>query len=99
MLSADHMTRTHAAVDGGASLPVSPLSSAERVLDLVFAINPAVRPILLGGDHSCAWPAVAALSRARKDRWAIVQIDAHTDLLEERLGIKYCFATWSFHAN
>ena len=24
---------------------------------------------------------------------------AHTDLLAERLGIKYCFATWSYHAN
>jgi agmatinase len=28
-----------------------------------------------------------------------VQPDAHTDLLSERLGIKYCFATWSYHAN
>ena len=28
-----------------------------------------------------------------------MQIDAHTDLLEERLGVKYCFATWAYHAN
>jgi len=28
-----------------------------------------------------------------------VQSDAHTDLLSERLGVRYCFATWSFHAN
>jgi agmatinase len=75
------------------------LSIAERALDLVLAINPNVAPIVLGGDHSTAWPAVAALARARKDRWGIVQPDAHTDLLEERLGIKYCFATWSWHAN
>ena len=80
-------------------LPVSPLSIAERALDLVFAINPGIAPIVLGGDHSTAWPVAAALSRARKDRWGIVQPDAHTDLLEERLGIKYCFATWSFYAN
>ena len=26
-------------------------------------------------------------------------MDAHTDLLQERLGIKICFATWSYHAN
>ena len=39
------------------------------------------------------------MARARRDRWAIVQPDAHTDLLEHRLGVKYCFATWSFHAN
>ena len=82
-----------------AALPVSPLSIAERALDLVFAINPGIAPIVLGGDHSTAWPVAAALSRARKDRWGIVQPDAHTDLLETRLGIKYCFATWSWHAN
>ncbi len=82
-----------------AALPVSPLSIAERALDLVFALNPRIAPIVLGGDHSTAWPVAAALSRARKDRWGIVQPDAHTDLLEHRLGIKYCFATWSWHAN
>ncbi len=79
-------------------LPVSPLSIEERALDLVFQLNPNVVPLVLGGDHSTAWPVAAALSRARKG-WGIVQPDAHTDLLEERLGIKYCFATWSFHAN
>jgi agmatinase len=81
------------------TLPVSPLSIAERVLDLVFRINPAVAPVALGGDHSTAWPVVAALSRVKRSPWGIVQVDAHTDLLEERLGIKYCFGTWSFHAN
>ncbi len=84
-------------VDAG--LPVSPLSITERVLDLVLAQNPAIAPFVIGGDHSNAWPVVSALSRARKDRWAIVQPDAHTDLLEHRLGVKYCFATWSYHAN
>src|SRR4030095_12857950 len=29
----------------------------------------------------------------------IVQPDAHTDLLPERLGVRFCFATWAFHAN
>jgi agmatinase len=80
-------------------LPCSPLSIAERVLDLVLAANPSVIPVVIGGDHSNAWPVVAALHRARKDRWGIVQPDAHTDLLEERLGVRYCFATWSWHAN
>ncbi|MFT3764358.1 MAG: arginase family protein [Minicystis sp.] len=54
---------------------------------------------MLGGDHSTAWPAAAALARARAAPWGIVQSDAHTDLLAERLGITYCFATWSYHAN
>jgi len=81
------------------AMPVSPLSIAERVFDLVLAMNPKVAPFVIGGDHSTAWPIAAALARARQDRWGIVQIDAHTDLLAERLGIKYCFATWSYHAN
>ena len=85
--------------DEAERLPVSPLSIAERALDLALAINPAAKVFVIGGDHSCAWPAVSALSRARHDRWSIVQPDAHTDLLAERLGVKYCFATWSYHAN
>lgn len=92
------------APDLAAALPVSPLSMLERALDLIFAINPAVVPIVLGGDHSCAWPVTASLHRAHAragdgSRWGIVQMDAHTDLLEERLGVRYCFATWSFHAS
>ena len=82
-----------------AALPVAPLSIAERALDLVFALNPRAAPLVLGGDHSTAWPVAAALSRARREPWAIVQSDAHTDLLPDRLGITYCFATWSYHAN
>jgi arginase family enzyme len=84
-----------------AALPVSPLSIAERALDLVLSLNPRVAPVLLGGDHSAAWPAAASLARSRSpgEPWGIVQIDAHTDLLSERLGIKYCFGTWSYHAN
>jgi arginase family enzyme len=82
------------------ALPVSPLSIAERALDLIFTLNPRIAPLVLGGDHSTAWPVVASLSRARPaGTWGIVQSDAHTDLLSERLGIRYCFATWSYHAN
>jgi arginase family enzyme len=105
MLAAGQKEATRAALypsvplDVRRTLPVSPLSIAERALDLVFTLNPTIAPVVLGGDHSTAWPVASALSRARKDRWGIVQPDAHTDLLEERLGIKYCFATWSWHAN
>ncbi len=101
MLSAAQAEATRRALYPGtdAPLPVSPLSIAERAFDLVLAQNPRIAPFVIGGDHSTAWPAVAALARARTDRWAIVQPDAHTDLLEHRLGVKYCFATWSYHAN
>ena len=82
-----------------ADLPVAPLSIAERVVDRLLEINPALRILVLGGDHSVSWPIVAAVARHRNQPWAIVHPDAHTDLLPERLGVKYCFATWAFHAN
>ena len=82
-----------------AQLPVSPLSVEAHVLDCVLTINPRIVPIVLGGDHSVAWPVSEMLAKHRRDRWGIVQPDAHTDLLAERLGIKYCYATWSYHAN
>ncbi|HEY1958711.1 MAG TPA: arginase family protein [Polyangiaceae bacterium] len=81
------------------ALPVSPLSKTARALDAIFAIAPKAKPFVLGGDHSCAWPVTDALHRARREPFGIVQIDAHTDLLAERLGVRYCFATWSYHAN
>ena len=80
------------------SLPVSPLSIAERALKLALQINPHIKPLMLGGDHSTAWPMVKAMHEAGR-RFCIVQLDAHTDLLRERLGVKICFATWSYHAN
>lgn len=80
-------------------LPAAPLSIAERVVTLCLALNPALKFMLLGGDHSVAWPMVAALAAHRARPFVIVHPDAHTDLLPERLGVKYCFATWAYHAN
>ena len=82
-----------------AALPVAPLSVAERILDRVFDVNPGAKLLVLGGDHSVAWPVVSALKRRRAPQLGIVQPDAHTDLLPERLGVRFCFATWAYHAN
>ncbi len=104
MLSEEQKAATRAAIYLGvpeperAHLPVSPLSMAERAAEILLRLSPGARLLVLGGDHSCAWPAVKALAAARP-RLGIVQIDAHTDLLEERLGVRYCFGTWSYHAN
>jgi len=99
MLTQEQLSATRAALYPGVTepLPVSPLSIAERAWELILQLNPDVKPFALGGDHSTALPGVMAL--ARRKQIAVVQPDAHTDLLERRLGIKYCFATWSFHAN
>ncbi|HXI60155.1 MAG TPA: arginase family protein [Polyangia bacterium] len=103
MLDAGQVQATRAAIYDGdpraARLPVAPLSIAEAVVDRILRINPGVRLLMLGGDHSVAWPVVAALARHVREPWAIVHLDAHTDLLPQRLGIKICFATWAYHAN
>jgi agmatinase len=104
MLSEEQKEATRAALypsvnpSDRATLPVSPLSIAERVLTRIVAANPATGVVALGGDHSAAWPVVKALAPCRPGL-AVVQLDAHTDLLPERLGVRYCFGTWSYHAN
>jgi agmatinase len=89
----------------GSELPVSPLDICHLTLSQ-FAQEErkyALTPIVIGGDHSVGWPAFkAAFERwesSGKARLGLLHFDAHTDLLSERLGVKYCFATWAWHAN
>jgi arginase family enzyme len=86
-----------------AALPVSPLDICARALAHVRALNPDIVPVVIGGDHSVGWPAFSACfehaERERGRRLGLLHFDAHTDLLAERLGVRYCFATWAYHAN
>lgn len=79
-------------------LPVSPLSIAESALAAVYKKFPDARIFGLGGDHSTSYPLVKTWLQCRKDlkKAGIVHFDAHTDLLDRRLGIDFCFATWTF---
>jgi agmatinase len=81
------------------SLPVSPLSIAERALGDIYRRYPDARILGLGGDHSTSYPLVLKWleSRPDKKKVALLHFDAHTDLLEKRLGIDLCFGTWTFH--
>jgi guanidinobutyrase len=103
MLSDEQLRRTRAALCGpqaaSSDWPVAPLSIAERVVGELLRARPGLRIFMLGGDHSVAWPVVAAIGRRTTEPWAIVHADAHTDLLPERLGVRICFATWAYHAN
>lgn len=105
MLSATQLEATRRAIFPGlepgerGQLPVSPLSIAQHVVRRCLELNPDLKFMLLGGDHSVAWPLIAALAAHRARPFAILHPDAHTDLLPERLGVKYCFATWAYHAN
>jgi len=84
--------------DAHAPWPVAPLDIARAALDACAQLAPLAVPIVLGGDHSVAWPAFAA-AHARCPTLGLLHFDAHTDLLEHRLGVRYCFATWAYHAN
>jgi agmatinase len=82
------------------NLPVSAHSILERVLECIHLINPAAKVLLLGGDHSISQIPVEVLSRHHNaGTLGIVQLDAHTDLLEERDGLPISYATWAWHAN
>lgn len=88
--------------DSKADLPVAPLDQCELALDCLRELNPDIVPVVIGGDHSVGWPAFRACQRwaERSDRRiGLLHFDAHTDLLKERLGVRYCFATWAYHAN
>lgn len=89
--------------DPAVELPVAPLDLCARALRELWARHPSVVPVVVGGDHSVGWPAFHAAfthhEQRRGRRLGLLHFDAHTDLLEHRLGIKYCFATWAWHAN
>ncbi|MHA7840379.1 MAG: arginase family protein [Gammaproteobacteria bacterium] len=77
--------------------PVSPLSIAEHVCTVLYDHLPQARLLTLGGDHSVSYPLVCALLKAQNSkRIALVQWDAHTDIMAHRLGIPICFGSWVY---
>lgn len=80
------------------SWPVSPLSLAEAATALLNHDFPTVKVFGLGGDHSTSLPLVRSWAQARRGKkLGLLHFDAHTDLLEKRLGIDFCFGTWTYH--
>ena len=81
------------------SYPVAPLSLLKSALIQGFRDNPEeFRPFVVGGDHSTSWAVSEALFSARKMKGlGVLHFDAHTDLMESRYGVDYCFATWAAH--
>ena len=79
-------------------LPVSPLSMAEKCLHEIYKKHPGARIFGLGGDHSVSYPLVKTwlASRKKLSQAALLHFDAHTDLLDRRLGIDLCFGTWTY---
>ncbi len=84
--------------DKNISLPVSPLSIAYDFAANFHRHFPTKNIFMIGGDHSVSYPMVRAYLEAKKiqnKKVAVIHFDAHTDLLEERMGIDICFGTWA----
>lgn len=81
--------------DKDQKLPVSPLSICEFVAEDFFT-NHKVPLLVLGGDHSITRPFAEKYIESHNNA-AIIHFDAHTDLMEKRLGVDMCFATWAYH--
>ncbi len=80
-------------------LPVSPLSIAEEALTRIYNSQPNIKIFGVGGDHSTSYPLVKTWLASRKSKAtaALIHFDAHTDLLDKRMGIDLCFGTWTYH--
>lgn len=100
MLSLHQMAATRRELYPGKAepLPVSPLSVAEEVLMAIYELNPEAQILILGGDGSVSWPAMLYCHRRCGEDFGVLHIDSHTNLLEQRLGVRYCSTTWAHHA-
>lgn len=81
-------------------LPVSPLSMTSYFLSKLYKHRTNKKVIGLGGDHSVSYPLVkewAMNMKSQNERAALIHFDAHTDLLDKRLGIDLCFGSWTYH--
>ncbi|MBL7665889.1 MAG: arginase family protein [Bacteriovoracaceae bacterium] len=80
-------------------LPVSPLSITEHFCKNFYLQFPKNKILGLGGDHSVSYPLCNEWllhKKNQKKKVAVIHFDAHTDLLNTRLGIERCFGTWAY---
>ncbi len=102
LLSEEQKRRSGTALWGAdyeSKMPVSPLNLLDASLQSLWHRRANARVFVVGGDHSLSEAVVRALDAQKKvSDLAVLHLDAHTDLLEERFGIRHCFATWAAHA-
>lgn len=92
--------RTALYQEAGIELPVSPLSITYDFVEEFYNNTTNKGVVALGGDHSVSFPLTQPLLRKKKNegkKVAIIHFDAHTDLLDQRLGIDICFGSWAYH--
>ncbi len=86
--------------NSSAPYPVAPLSLTNYFLNEFYKVFPHKRVLTLGGDHSISYASVGSflkLKKAQNKKVGLIHFDAHTDLLESRLGVDVCFGSWTYH--
>lgn len=81
-------------------LPVSPLSMTEKSIESLHKLQSGIKIFAIGGDHSVSYPLVKAYLAAKKKqkiKVGLLHFDAHTDLMQKRLGVDLCFGSWTYH--
>jgi agmatinase len=75
--------------------PTETKQSLDRLEDAVASICAAgAIPVILGGDHTIAWPDIAGVARhLGQGRVSVVHFDAHADTGEEQWGSLYGHGT------
>ena len=68
------------------------LARTEETVRELFAQNPDVVPILLGGEHTVSYAAVKVLAGRHKNL-QVVSLDAHYDLYPDYIGERWSHAT------
>lgn len=99
-LNQETIKKCQEAVYAGEKLPVSALSITEDICQELYKNNSSTKILGLGGDHSISYALVKPWlqnKNAKNIKAAIIHFDAHTDLMQARLGIDICFASWAYH--
>jgi agmatinase len=75
--------------------PTETKQSLDRLEDAVATVCAAgAIPVILGGDHTIAWPDIAGVARHHgQGRVSVVHFDAHADTGEEQWGSLYGHGT------
>ena len=81
-------------------LAVGPLSITMEVVEEFYQRFGDKGLLGLGGDHSVSFPLVRPYLNRRRAQGrtvGLIHFDAHTDIMESRLGIDICFGSWVYH--
>lgn len=79
---------------GDPELPFGDTAACLRMIREEYAaLAMTRRTVALGGEHLVSWPLIQVMHERYGERLYIIQFDAHADLREQYLGVRYSHAT------